>query len=446
MRFVLFLLVNAMLFIRPEELFPWLGDSHIYLFCIAACFFVSWPSILEMARKRNTAAPPILACTLGLLIAIPFSDLANGKMDQVFDHTLDFLKVIVYLILLVSLVNTTERLRRFVFWIGIFSTMTAFLATVQYYGAVELRAQDSMPAQQKKRNGFVQEKFRDPDTGKMVDVRRMCGTGLFNDPNDLGLVLVAGVSICLFWLLRREAGTLRLLWLGPLAIFLNALLLTHSRGSLLGLLASLAVLCLLRYGMRKSMLVGACVFPVLLAVFAGRMTDFSSPGTGQSRIVLWSDGMHMFRESPLWGVGMHQFVAYARLVAHNSFIHCFAELGLLGGCLFLGAFAFALFGLIRVAKNPDLIHDAELRNLFPYVMAIFVAFLVGIMFLSRSYVVPTYTMLGLVIAFLRLVPLPMETSERTSQRLVPRPVWTLMVTSVAFLMASETFVRLFAGR
>ena len=93
----------------------------------------------------------------------------------------------------------------------------------------------------------MQEKYRDPSTGKMVDVRRLCGTGLFNDPNDLGLILVAGVPICLFWLLRRQGGLKRFLWIAPLLIFLYALILTQSRGSFLSFLVALAVLFWLRF-------------------------------------------------------------------------------------------------------------------------------------------------------------------------------------------------------
>ena len=62
MQFPLFLLVNAMLFLRPGEIMPWLGDLQIYLACILVCFLVSLPNILALFRDRRTAAPPILAC------------------------------------------------------------------------------------------------------------------------------------------------------------------------------------------------------------------------------------------------------------------------------------------------------------------------------------------------------------------------------------------------
>jgi O-antigen ligase len=455
MRFFLFLVVNAMLFIRPGELVPAVGDWPIYLVCISACFLVSWPAVLELMRKRHPAQPPVLACALGLLIAIPLSDLANARAELVLEHTFDFVKIVIYLVLLVSLVNTPARVRRFVGWIGAFSTVTALLATVQYHGAIEISQEgqeteagaDFATGRRRVRGGFVQENFRDPETGQVVAVQRMCGTGLFNDPNDLGLLLVTGIPIALFWLTRRELGLLRLLWLAPLALFVYALVLTHSRGSFLALLAGLGVLFWMRFGWRRSVVFGTAALPLLLALFAGRMTEISTgEGTGQSRIQLWSEGLFMFRESPFWGVGMGEYVARAQLVAHNSFIHCFAELGLFGGALFLGAFSLALLALVRLARHPERIAEVELRNMLPYLMALLTAFLVGILFLSRSYVTPTYTILGLSAAFVRVNAGEAGSTsarEEKSFRLVPRPLWSLGLASVGFLLAAETFVRVF---
>lgn len=447
MRFALFIFVNALLFIRPVEAMPWLGDFPVYEWSILSCLILSLPSIFALLRASHPVAPPVLACALGLLLAIPLSDAANGLMAEAFDHTLEYFKVMVYLILLVSVVNTAVRVRAFVFWIGIFSALTAGLATVQYHGAIEIPRPEKVE-KSKRRESFVQEKFRDPSTGQMVVVQRMCGTGLFNDPNDLGLLLVAGIPIALFFLSRREGGMARFFWVAPLCLFLYALVLTQSRGSFLAMLISLGVLFILRYGRRKSIIAGAAMFPLLLVFFAGRMTDLSaSAGTGQSRIHLWSDGMLMFRESPIWGVGMHQFASRARLVAHNSFIHCFAELGFLGGGLFFSAFLLTLVAMIRLAKNRERIEDPEMQQLFPYVMALLVAFLVGILFLSRSYVVPTYTILGLLIAYLRLAAPAAPSAEPAplqKNRLVLRPLWTMTVASIAFLMAAEAFIRVFA--
>src|SRR4029078_4020416 len=106
---------------------------------------------------------------------------------------------------------------------------------------------------------------------------------------------------------------------------------------------------------------------------------------------------------------------FSNHVAHQSFIHCFTELGLIGGTLFLGAFYFSLKGMFVWRNKLDDV-EPELRRMYPFVMATLVAYTIGICFLSRSYIVPTYMILGLAGVFMRL---------HAAQVSVPMPVWTV---------------------
>jgi hypothetical protein len=90
-------------------------------------------------------------------------------------------------------------------------------------------------------------------------------------------------------------------------------------------------------------------------------------------------------------------------VAHNSFLHCYGELGFLGGTLFLGAYFFAIYFLARVGSRKVAILDPLTRQLNPYILATVVGYTAAIMTISRSYVVPTYLVLGLAAAQLRMV-------------------------------------------
>src|SRR5262249_32002735 len=117
----------------------------------------------------------------------------------------------------------------------------------------------------------------------------------------------------------------------------------------------------------------------------------------------------------------------------------YTELGLIGGTLFLGAFYFAVRGLFALRQGAEDI-DPELRRLHPFLMAMLIAYTIGICFLSRSYIVPTYMMLGLSVVYMRL---------HSNQVVVPLPAWTVFVwprlagLSFCFLVASYSFVRLF---
>ena len=105
----------------------------------------------------------------------------------------------------------------------------------------------------------------------------------------------------------------------------------------------------------------------MLVFFAGRQTSISAPPTApaQDRIQLWSDGLLLFRQSPLFGIGRDQFDKAEGLVAHNSYVHTFAKLGLFGGFFFIGAFVVALESLYRLGTSGRSILDPDLRRLHP---------------------------------------------------------------------------------
>ena len=151
-----------------------------------------------------------------------------------------------------------------------------------------------------------------------------------------------------------------------------------------------------------------------------------------------------FQQSPIFGIGMDNYRQFSSHVAHNSFIHSFTELGLIGGTLFLGAFYYSVRGLFQLRKPPpesDEV-DPELRRLHPFMMGMTIAYTIGICFLSRGYIVPTYMILGLAVVYLRL---------HATQTTIALPAWTFLAwsrlvgVSGGFLIASYTFVRMFVN-
>ncbi len=110
----------------------------------------------------------------------------------------------------------------------------------------------------------------------------------------------------------------------------------------------------------------------------------------------------MLREYPLFGVGQGMLPEYTRLVAHNSYVHAFAELGIYGGTLFVGAFYLAISELRKLKSRVDLVPDLELQRLRPYLLGIVAGYGTGILTLSRVYIVPTYMVLGLAAAFIEI--------------------------------------------
>ncbi len=423
MDFVAFLIVNAMLFIRPAEFAPALLGLPIYELCIIACIVLSIPALVPQLSIRSLKDRPVTACVLGLLPMVAVSQLANGQLDTVVGTVIDFIKVLLYYFLLVGLVNTPARLTRLLSALAFFGALITALAVLHYHGAIDLPAL------------HFEETGVEDDSGKVtVVLRRLGSTGLFQDPNDMCLMLVLTMMICLYQIIERK----RWLWCLPLALFGHALILTHSRGGFLGLLIAVGMLLLARFG-KKALPLGLLVMPVIFAVFAGRQTEISlNSRTGQTRINLWHEGITLFIQHPVFGIGYERYGERVGQVAHNSFIHCFTELGYFGGTLFLGAFLTAFWPIWRLGPATELLADDSLRRVRPYLLAILCGYAGGLLSLSCSYTIPTLLVLGLATAYQRLAG---EDLGQPLARLGQRPALRVGLCGVAFMTVVFVYVR-----
>ncbi len=432
--FFLFILLNASLFIRPAEVIPALAGWEIYQFLILLTLAVSFPAVLWQLRSRALETRPITVFVLGLLLAVLLSHLVHAEFDKALAGGWEFLKNVLYYLLFVGLVTTPRRLRSFLWWMTVFATACTLLALLQYHGYL------SLPQLKPVKDGAGV----DQKTGVEIMVVRLTGTGIFWDPNDFCILMVVSIFLACYWLTDGPSGMLRVLWLGPLALFFFALTLTHSRGGLLALLLGLGAFFQARYGWRRALGLLAVVLPVILLALGGRQTDFSAAasGTGQDRIQLWREGIQAFRSSPLFGIGRDEYAHAAGQVAHNSYLHAFTELGLFGGLLFLGAFLFALTGLYRLGRPPRHILDPQLRRLYPYLLGLLTGYAAGMMSLTLVYILPTYTLLGTANNFLDAAQTePATPPAHCDARLFVR----LAGFSVVFLACMYLFVRLFAA-
>ena len=132
---------------------------------------------------------------------------------------------------------------------------------------------------------------------------------MFGDPNDVCLLINVGIMLSLYGVLSTRGILIRVMWLGPLVLFVWALKLTGSRGGFVAALAGVAVLLVSRFGIRRGALVAAIALPLIFSQVGGRQSDFNlsdRENTGQLRIQLWSDAMEVFKSSPLFGAGPNQ--------------------------------------------------------------------------------------------------------------------------------------------
>jgi putative inorganic carbon (hco3(-)) transporter len=431
--FAIFVVLHAILFIRPSEFVPAIRGVELYQYVILLCLACSFPVLFPLLDLNRLQRAPITACVLCFFVAIVLSNLANLQLADAALNGVMFLKVLLYYLLFVGLVTTPGRLRILFWCLPICCTLVATLSVLQYHNVIELPGKWA-----------VKEEIWDLQQSRAVPIFRLMGTGVFADPNEFCLLMALSIIFCAYWLTERRLGIFALLWVLPIPLLYYALTLTQSRGGFLALLVGLIVFFRARFGWSLTLILGCLVLPALLAVVGGRMATLSSgEGTAQQRLGLWADAMMEFKRAPIFGVGCQNFARRQGLVAHNSYLHAFVELGVIGGVLFLGAFGFALVRLLKLTTGGRQIADPDLRRMLPFVTALLASYMAGMFTLTLDYVVPTFTLLAVVTVYLEMThsrpPLP---EVRFDSR------WLLAWTgiSVLFLVSQNLFLRIFLVR
>ena len=131
MGFFLFVLVNLALFLRPSEVFGIEELERVYQVLISACLAVSLPAILKCILGKSLACQPVTLCVFGILLLVPLAYLAAFDWSEAFRTEVYFLKVVIYYVLLISLVNTPRRLRQFLGWVLVFAMVLALVSVLR---------------------------------------------------------------------------------------------------------------------------------------------------------------------------------------------------------------------------------------------------------------------------------------------------------------------------
>lgn len=426
--FVCLLAATATLFVRPSEFVKDIRDQRLYLVAILGCLACSLPAVLGQLNARSIWRRPITACLFGMLALVVLSALSRLEISRAATDGIEFAKVITYYLLVVGLLDTRERLRALLFWLTLFVLAVAALVALSYYNIFP-----HIPSS-------MLDRFFDRETGDEVVVLRLGTTGLFRDPNDICLMLLIGLALTGYWLVQSTSLWNRGLWLLANGLLLHCIALTQSRGGFLALLGALAIYFRERFGLARSLMLGAIAVPLMFVAFSGRQTTISHrEGTGQQRMSVWSEGLVLFRQNPVFGVGQNRYAEHVGLVAHNSYLHCFTELGAAGGLCFLGVFVFALGSLRSLGPRDQEIPDPALRTLRPFLLSGIAAYGIALLWLSNSYTVPTLLVFALATAYLELCGVePDPPYAGLNGRLVGRVVWV----GVGFMVGASLVVRL----
>lgn len=455
MAYILFLMANAALFLRPAELFPAFGDVPLYLYLIVATVVCAIRPIHNQLRLATLVQQPVNMCVVLVTIAVGVSHLSLGQFGMAVKSWNAMVKVMLYYMALVAVITTPLKLRGFLMTTAVAASVMIGMSILDFNAWVEEWSGRADLWEVRELEKDLPEDAPNKQLRHVVDwgdvsadgeqqwIFRITGLGVFKDPNDLALVLTLTTVISFHFLTDPKMTGVRYLWTIPIGLSFWALMLTHSRGGLLGMGVAFMAWLATKYGGKVAIalgLMGAAAVPVAL----GRQGNIEiSGGTGQQRIQLWADGLAQLKTSKgLFGIGEGTYADIAGLVAHNSFIHAYVELGVLGGTFFFGCFFLPAWAYFLMKRHGLRIEDPELARLFPFMAAILAGWGMGICSLSRSYAPPTYMIIGTSAAFLNLVgyyrrrPFPILVFNHGLAR-------QLAMCSAGFLICCFAFVRLF---
>ncbi len=422
MGFALFILVTAILFIRPADIVPGLEGVPLYLIAIVPCILLSWHKLIPQLTTAALRERSVFVFGIGILLLSVVTNAIYRQYEAGF--ATGFSETLIFHLLMLAHLDSPSRLKLFLGCLVGIILIPIVLVVANYHGYI------SIPS-------F--ERMEDANFG----VRRLTGTGIFGDPNDICEIVNCAMIFSLYGLFDRGGGCLRIIWAAPLVLFGHALALTQSRGGFLAAMVGLVVLFRGRFRGTKSLVLAGVVVALMFVFFSGRQTSLStSEGSSQGRIQLWNAGFGLFVRSavsPVIGIGIGHFNENVGHVAHNAFIQAYVELGFLGGTLLFGQYYYCLTNLATLGSKQVALPDPDMRGLQPFALACLASFATSEMSLTNSFSLITYVMLGLATVFVRLAdPSPPLHDLLLSGKLLKR----ITVLSALFLLSLFVFTKL----
>jgi O-antigen ligase len=203
--------------------------------------------------------------------------------------------------------------------------------------------------------------------GNLVE-GRAAWVGIFANPNEVAYSLVILLPLVAF--LATGLGLVpRLALLGVVLLYIAAILVTFSRGGVVGLVI---VMGLYAWRKRSILLLGLMVILVAAGlILASRywsrgenFNNLNQDTTFRQRLATSQAGLAMFVDNPMLGVGpgcsLIAWPLYApadlytrgALVTHNSFIQALSEFGAAGFVPFILFIGFGLYHARKLALDP----------------------------------------------------------------------------------------------
>lgn len=309
---------------------------------------------------------------LFMILSIPFAYHRREAFILVFQ---DYLANILFFCVFVVQVDSLKNLKKSIFvlcfstlWYVVLSLMNGFISFGRFYSGAEMY-----------------------------------------DPNDLAYFIVSLFPISIYYIVHKQGLLLKLFALVIVISSISAILLSASRGGLLGLVAVVGLLLFTPLGGLK-MWWKILITVFIIMIFAkyniniDRFTTLRNISSDYNvtdefgRIDIWKKGIKLIGSHPIFGVGASCFsMAIGEMraaaneipvwqVAHNSYIQIGAEIGLVGFGLFASLIYISMKNFYDCRKNSGNALDSNEYNKVAGLLLIgYIGHLISAFFLTQGY-------------------------------------------------------------
>jgi O-antigen ligase len=345
MGFAFTILYVVVAIISLEQFGPEWANYHALTYLAGITVIASLPNIRTSRYWKSSVQTFLL---LGLIVAIALSNVAHGWLGGVLESFRLFLPSAAVFFFIVVNATTARRLK------------IAALAAVAACLFVAVEGLIAYYTGYRGETFLLLNNIYSPQDDVIGQITRVRGAGFLSDPNDLAqILLVALPLVFLAWQTGRRVANCAFVML-PAAVMLWTVYLTHSRGGLIALAAIGVMIARSKLGTVPSMVLSAAFIVGMLAL------DFTggrgiSAADGADRLEAWANGLELFKSAPLFGIGFNTFADQYDITAHNSFVLCLAELGVLGSTLWVALLVTTATGLNRIIGVQEKIRAVGMR-------------------------------------------------------------------------------------
>lgn len=375
---MLFKILQLLIFVqfaRPQEFFLFLNPLRLNLLLI----FITW--VLTILNKNTLSFAETLKLKesklfmvffLIMVFGIPFAFHRRFAFDFVI---FKYMSNIIFFYVLIANINTMEKVKKALYTVCL-SALFLICMSLQ-------------------KGSFIGGRF---DSGTMFD------------PNDLAYVLVSFLPMFFIFTKKGESVLKRVIAISGILIFTVSILLTGSRGGVLGL--GVVLLCILFSKIVVEQQIAKIVLGFFMVVASfmyidkidferfKSITELSSDYNVVSdtgRLAIWKRGMRLVLQNPITGVGVQCFPkaigeqredegVHARWqVAHNSFVEVLVEVGFIG-FLYYFLLNLACYKNFKTLAQPQIYEASRESANIPGILLI--GFLGGVtcaFFLTQGY-------------------------------------------------------------